>query len=89
MWLHVDPKNVEAGFSPMGSNHAEEPMLGAATADDEHVQSLLLCNGNMPKLQSLGQVEISDEATLEDLKTLVDLSVLFESACLWIKDLYY
>lgn len=31
-----------------------------------------LCAGNMAELRSVGQVEISDEATLEELKTQVE-----------------
>lgn len=46
-------------------------MLEAVSAGETHSHSPPLCAGNMAELRSVGQVEISDEATLEDLKTQV------------------
>lgn len=50
------------------NGHAQEDMLETVGVPS-HPPSLNV--GNMVKLRSIGQVEISDEASLEDLKTQV------------------
>lgn len=50
-------------FNHTDNGHTEEQMLEVMTP---------LCVGNMAELRSVGQVEISEEATLEDLKTQVE-----------------
>lgn len=73
MWLYLDPRNnsMESDYNHTDSSHAEEQMLEAVSAGETHSHSPPLCAGNMAELRSVGQVEISDEATLEDLKTQV------------------
>lgn len=51
-------------FNHTDNGHTEEQML--------EVVKPPLCVGNMAELRSVGQVEISEEATLEDLKTQVE-----------------
>lgn len=58
-------------FNHTDNGHTEEQMLEVATAGETHSHSSFLCAGNMAELRSAGQVEISDEATLEDLKAQV------------------
>lgn len=53
------------------NGHTEEQTLEAETAGKKHSQSSPMYAGNMAELKSVGQVEISDEATLEDFKTQV------------------
>lgn len=48
-----------------------EQTLDAVTAD-KMCHSSPVCGSNVAELTSVGQVEISDEATLEDLKTQVE-----------------
>ena len=71
MWLYLDPQNnsvFSMDFNHTDNGHTEEQMLEVVTASETH--SPPLCAGNI-ELRSAGQVEISDEATLEDLKTQV------------------
>lgn len=67
VWLYLDPRN-NSDFNHTENDHTEEQMLEAGTAGETQTR---LCDGNMAELRSAGQVEISDEATLEDLKTQV------------------
>lgn len=46
-------------------------MPEVGSAGETHRHSPPLCAGSVAQLRSVGQVEISDEATLEDLKTQV------------------
>lgn len=62
VWLYLDSKNSETSL-----NHAEEAMLEGVAGDETPP----LCGGVVAERRSAGQVEISDEATLEDLKTQV------------------
>ncbi|XP_037550519.1 ubiquitin carboxyl-terminal hydrolase 40 [Nematolebias whitei] len=62
VWLFVDPRNVEADFNHTADGPSE------VTADETHIRSPPVCAGNT-KLRNVGQVEISDEATLDELKT--------------------
>ncbi|KAM4542615.1 ubiquitin carboxyl-terminal hydrolase 40 isoform 2-T2 [Odontesthes bonariensis] len=59
VWLCVDPENMATDFNHTDNGSAREQRLGGESA------------GNMAELISVGQVEISDEATLEDLKSQV------------------
>lgn len=65
VWLYVDQSNSTEDFIHTDNGHAQEDMLG----ETGHPPSLNV--GNMVKLRGIGQVEISDEASLEDLKTQV------------------
>ncbi|XP_029972099.1 ubiquitin carboxyl-terminal hydrolase 40-like isoform X1 [Salarias fasciatus] len=81
VWLHQDPKTITAGFNHTDNGPTGEQM--SLSADDPHDQSLLvLCGGNAAELRSVGQVEISDEATLEDLKTQVLTLPALQDVCL-------
>ncbi|XP_013865209.1 ubiquitin carboxyl-terminal hydrolase 40, partial [Austrofundulus limnaeus] len=79
VWSFVDPRHLETDF-----NLTDDRPAGGPT-DETHTQSPPLCGGNTTKLRNLGQVEISDEATLEELKTqiltLPTLQDLFVPAC--------
>lgn len=55
-------------FIHIDNGQTEESMLAAG---ETHSHSPILCLGDVAELRSVGQVEISDEATLEDLKTQV------------------
>ncbi|XP_041827109.1 ubiquitin carboxyl-terminal hydrolase 40 isoform X2 [Melanotaenia boesemani] len=70
VWLYVDPKTMATDFNHTDHSPAGEQMLGVEAAGGAHFQSPL-CGENMAELRSVGQVEISDEGTLEDLKTQV------------------
>uniref|UniRef100_A0A3B4YKH0 Ubiquitin specific peptidase 40 n=1 Tax=Seriola lalandi dorsalis TaxID=1841481 RepID=A0A3B4YKH0_SERLL len=78
IWLYVDPKNMETDFNPTDNGHAEEQMLEAV---ETHSHSPPLCGGNMVDLRSVGQVEISDEAMLEDLKSQVLTLPALQNVC--------
>ncbi|CAN9502416.1 unnamed protein product [Ophioblennius macclurei] len=65
VWLYEDPKTIPTNF-----NHTDNGFTEGV--EEAHDQSLLvLCGGNTSEARSVGQVEISAEATLEDLKTQV------------------
>lgn len=68
VWLYVDQSNSTEDFVHTDNGHAQEDML-ETVAETGHPSTLNI--GNMVKLRSIGQVEISDEASLEDLKTQV------------------
>lgn len=69
----MDPKHLETDFNLTDDHPAGVP------ADETHTQSPPLDGGNTTKLRNVGQVEISDEATLEELKTQVQFWTLSES----------
>ncbi|XP_072220831.1 ubiquitin carboxyl-terminal hydrolase 40 isoform X2 [Leuresthes tenuis] len=74
VWLCVDPKNMPTGF-----NHTDN---GSATEQELGVESEVpLCATNTAELISVGQVEISDEATLEELKTQVLTLPALQDVC--------
>ncbi|XP_041809332.1 ubiquitin carboxyl-terminal hydrolase 40 isoform X1 [Chelmon rostratus] len=83
VWLCLDPRSssTEACFNHTDNGHTEEQMLEVAPAGETHSQSPPLCAGNMAELRSVGQVEISDEATLEDLKTQVLTLPALQDVC--------
>ncbi|XP_028294265.1 ubiquitin carboxyl-terminal hydrolase 40 isoform X2 [Gouania willdenowi] len=64
VWLCVDPKIMEPVFHQTNNG----PALNGAEAAS---RLFVLCGGNTTELKSVGQVEISDEATLDDLKAQV------------------
>lgn len=71
VWLYVDStkNSIKTEFNHADNGYAEEKTLEVVTAGEMHSHSPPLLVGNMAELRSAGQVEISDEATLEDLKT--------------------
>lgn len=71
VWLYVDQSNSTMDFTHTDNGHAQEHMLDAVTEGETGLPPSLNV-GNMFKLRNVGQVEISDEATLEDLKTQVE-----------------
>ncbi len=62
---------METNFNHTDNGHTEEHMPEVVSAGETHGHSPPLCAGSVAELRSVGQVEISDEATLEDLKTQV------------------
>ena len=62
MWLYPDPQHAETDFKHTDS---------VKTAGETQSHSPTLCGGSRVELSGVGQVEISDEVTLEDLKTQV------------------
>lgn len=84
VWLHLDPRNdsavsMETHFNQTENSHTEEQMLEVVTGGETLSHSPSLRAGNMAELRSVGQVEISDEATLEDLKTQVAYEGLWKA----------
>ncbi|XP_054470070.1 ubiquitin carboxyl-terminal hydrolase 40 isoform X2 [Anoplopoma fimbria] len=75
VWLCLDPRNHSA--VSMDCNHTDNGHTEVLTAGD----SPPLCAGNMEGLRSAGRVEISDEATLEDLKTQVLTLPALQEVC--------
>lgn len=69
VWLYVDQSNGTMDFTHTNNGHAEE--LEAVT-EVKTGRPPSLNVANTVKLRDVGQVEISDEATLEDLKTQVE-----------------
>ncbi|XP_044023180.1 ubiquitin carboxyl-terminal hydrolase 40 isoform X1 [Siniperca chuatsi] len=87
VWLYLDPRNdsavsMETDFNQTDNGHTEEQMLEFVTAGETRSHSPPLCAGNMAELRSVGQVEISDEATLEDLKTQVMTLPALQDVCM-------
>lgn len=82
VWLYLDPQNTETDFNHSDSVHCEEEMLEVVTAGETHSRSFPLCGSNMAELRSVGQVEISHEATLEDLKTQVLTLPALQNVCM-------
>ncbi|XP_029350343.1 ubiquitin carboxyl-terminal hydrolase 40 [Echeneis naucrates] len=82
MWLHLDPKHTETDFNHTNNGHTEEQMPEVLTAVKKHSYSPPLCDRSMVDLRSIGPVEISDEATLEDLKTQVLTLPALQNVCI-------
>ncbi|XP_030247171.1 ubiquitin carboxyl-terminal hydrolase 40 isoform X1 [Sparus aurata] len=80
VWFYLDPRDnsMETDFN----GHTEEQTLEVVTAGKTHSQSSPMYAGNMAELKSVGQVEISDEATLEDFKTQVMTLPSLQDVCL-------
>ncbi|XP_030575382.1 ubiquitin carboxyl-terminal hydrolase 40 isoform X2 [Archocentrus centrarchus] len=81
IWLFWDPKNMERDFNHTENGPAEGQMLEVVPAGATHSQSPPLCNGNTAELRHAGQIEISDEVTLEDLKTQVLTLPALQEVC--------
>ncbi|XP_049452493.1 ubiquitin carboxyl-terminal hydrolase 40 isoform X1 [Epinephelus fuscoguttatus] len=83
VWLYLDPKNnsaVSQDFNHTDNGLTEEQVPEVVTAGETQSHVPPLCAGNM-ELRSAGQVEISDEATLEDLKTQVLTLPALQDVC--------
>lgn len=86
---------MEADCKRSENSPAEQQVQGAETTDGSCARSISLCGKNMAELQNVGKVEISDDATLEDLKTqvkcfhwfVVDLSFVISSMFLRLEGL--
>ncbi|XP_012995405.1 ubiquitin carboxyl-terminal hydrolase 40 isoform X2 [Esox lucius] len=67
VWLYVEPSAEGPGVSMDKSvnDNAEGPM------GDQRLEVMSAVNRAMAELRTVGQVEISEEATLEDLKTQI------------------
>ncbi|XP_041669120.1 ubiquitin carboxyl-terminal hydrolase 40 [Cheilinus undulatus] len=71
VWLYVDPRNNFNGSGITSNGHTEE-----------HIQEVMTPGEtNSAPLRSVGEVEISDEATLEDLKTQVLTLPALQDVC--------
>ncbi|XP_007576687.1 ubiquitin carboxyl-terminal hydrolase 40 isoform X1 [Poecilia formosa] len=81
VWLYVDESGVEADFKHSENSSAEQPMQGAEATDGSCAQSISVCGENMAELRNVGKVEISDDATLEDLKTQVLTLPTLQDVC--------
>lgn len=77
MWLRLDPSTSPAGLRHTGNGHAAEQRQPAVTAGEADQVSPHGCEGGAAELMSVGQVEIMDEATLEDLKAQVSTCSVF------------
>uniref|UniRef100_A0A8C9Y2Z6 Ubiquitin carboxyl-terminal hydrolase n=1 Tax=Sander lucioperca TaxID=283035 RepID=A0A8C9Y2Z6_SANLU len=79
VWLYLDPRKNSAlsmDFNHTDNGLADEQMLEVVTAGETHGHSPPLGASNIAELRNAGQVEISDEATLEDLKIQVELMII-------------
>lgn len=77
VWLRLDPSTCPAGLCHTGNGHAEEQRQPAVTAGEAGQVSPHRRVGGAAELMSVGQVEIMDEATLEELKTQVSSYQMF------------
>ncbi|KAM3871140.1 ubiquitin carboxyl-terminal hydrolase 40 [Diretmus argenteus] len=85
VWLYLDPGNnsmvsMETDFNHTDNGFSEGQQLGVMTTGETHGH-LPLSGGVMAELRSVGHVEITDEATLEDLKTQVLTLPALQSVC--------
>ncbi|KAM3594008.1 uncharacterized protein V6R79_000611 [Siganus canaliculatus] len=73
VWLYLDPRNSSTAvdFKHTNNWHTEERMIEDATGNEMQNETPPLFEGSVTGLKIVGQVEISDEATLDDLKTQV------------------
>ncbi|KAM4540583.1 ubiquitin carboxyl-terminal hydrolase 40 isoform 2-T2 [Fundulus diaphanus] len=81
VWLYVDLRPMETDCSRSETSPAEQQMQGAEATDGSCAQSISLCVGNAAELRNVGKVEISDDATLEDLKTQVLTLPALQDVC--------
>ncbi|XP_065822433.1 ubiquitin carboxyl-terminal hydrolase 40 isoform X2 [Labrus bergylta] len=72
VWLYLDPRNNSADFKLANNGLSEEQMLEVVTPGETHSAAL----------RSVGEVELSDEATLEDLKTQVLTLPALQHVCM-------
>lgn len=75
VWLYVDLRGMENDCNPDENSPAEQQMQGAETTDGSFAQPISICGGNTVELRNVGEVEISEDAMLEDLKTQVRFCV--------------
>ncbi|XP_068194600.1 ubiquitin carboxyl-terminal hydrolase 40 isoform X2 [Antennarius striatus] len=80
VWWCVDPANAAQQFNHADHGSAEEQTV--EVLPERHSRSLPLCSDNMAQLRSVGQVEISEDATLEDLKTQVLTLPALQDVCI-------
>ncbi|XP_059209927.1 ubiquitin carboxyl-terminal hydrolase 40 [Centropristis striata] len=84
VWLRLDPRNnstLSEDFNHTDSSQTEDQLLEVLPAGEGSGNSPALCSGNVAELRAAGQVEISDEATLEDLKTQVLTLPVLQDVC--------
>ncbi|CAG5866599.1 unnamed protein product [Menidia menidia] len=81
IWMCLDPKHMETSVNHTHSSSAGQQNLGVESSDGAHFQSPHFCSRNTPEPISVGLVEISDEATLEDLKTQVLTLPALQDVC--------
>ncbi|KAI3367183.1 hypothetical protein L3Q82_008235 [Scortum barcoo] len=87
VWLYLDPRNnsavsMETNFDHTDNGHAEEEMPEVVSGGEPRGHSPPLCASSVAELTSVGQVQISDEATLEDLKTQVLTLPALQDMCM-------
>ncbi|XP_032355468.1 ubiquitin carboxyl-terminal hydrolase 40 isoform X1 [Etheostoma spectabile] len=84
VWLYLDPRNNSAlsmDFNLADNGLTKEQMLEVVTAGEMHSHSPPLGASNIAELRNAGQVEIADEATLEDLKIQVLTLPALQDVC--------
>ncbi|XP_047200785.1 ubiquitin carboxyl-terminal hydrolase 40 isoform X2 [Girardinichthys multiradiatus] len=81
VWLYMDLRCVEPDCNPTENSPAEQQMDRAETTDGSCAQSIFISGGKMAELRNIGRVEISDDATLEDLKTQVLTLPALQDVC--------
>nr|XP_046175461.1 ubiquitin carboxyl-terminal hydrolase 40-like [Oncorhynchus gorbuscha] len=64
VWLYVEPSSVV-------SMETEVNGMAAGSTESQRLEDMTTVGGAMVELRTVGQVEISEEATLEELKTQV------------------
>ncbi|XP_034050856.1 ubiquitin carboxyl-terminal hydrolase 40 isoform X2 [Thalassophryne amazonica] len=84
VWLYLDPRNnppasTETVYLHNGPD--EKQKVETVTAGDVCSQSFASFGGSVTEPRSVGQVEISDEATLEELKTQVSTLPALQDVC--------
>lgn len=70
VWLYLDPSACSTGLRHTDNGHAEDQMLEVGESDSR-LPSVRV--GPAAEVKSIGQVEITDEACLEDLKAQVKI----------------
>ncbi|XP_068607993.1 ubiquitin carboxyl-terminal hydrolase 40 [Brachionichthys hirsutus] len=79
VWLYLDPANAALQFNHTDDGRPEEPTL--AVVMERPRRSPPLCADDRAQLRNAGQVEISEDATLEDLKTQVLTLPALQDVC--------
>lgn len=72
VWLYLDPSTCSAGLHHTDNGHAKDQMLEVVTAGESDSRLPSVRVGHAA-VKSIGQVEITDEASLEDLKAQVKI----------------
>lgn len=73
VWLYPDPSACSTGLHHADNGHDQDQMLEVVTADESDSRLPSVHVGNAAEVRSIGQVEITDEASLEDLKAQVKI----------------